>query len=90
MRRKYHEYSVSKPYAYSLYNYNDKFYLIYLTGGPLEYGISIRLNKDEIEMVRDDQTKLEELIREFKSDSSLYEGRRIVPVVTSKEPPSEI
>jgi hypothetical protein len=78
-----------KPYAYSLYNYNNKFYLTYLIGGPVEFAISIRLNENEVELVRADQLKLEELINKFKSDCSLYKDRRIAPIVTSKGPPAD-
>lgn len=76
-----------KAYSYSLYNYNDTWYLTYLTGGPLESGVSIKLTPNEIERVKGDQSELEVLIKEFKSNSSLYEGREISPVVTSKGPP---
>ena len=77
-----------KPYSYSLYDYDDVWYLTYLSGGPLEYGVSIKLNSEEIDRVRDNQAELEKLIKEFKHDRSLYEGREISPVVTSKGPPT--
>ncbi len=76
-----------KAYSYSLFNYDDSWYLTYLTGGPMEVGISVHLTKDEIALVSSDQTALESLIKKFKADSSLYKGRRIVPSVTSKGPP---
>ena len=76
-----------KPYSYSLYEYDNSWYLTYLSGGPLESGVSVKLDSAEIERVRDDQSELEKLVKEFKADSSLYEGRRVSPVVTSKGPP---
>lgn len=79
-----------KPYSYSLYDYDDNWYLTYLSGGPLESGVSIKLNPEEVYRVRNDQGELEKLIKEFKHDSSLYEGREISPVVTSKGPPENV
>lgn len=76
-----------KPYSYSLYDYDNVWYLTYLTGGPLESGVSIKLSSEEVCRVRNNQTELEKLIKEFKHDRSLYEGREISPVVTSKGPP---
>jgi len=76
-----------KPYSYSLYDYNNVWYLTYLSGEPLESGISIKLSFQEIERVRDNQAELELLVKEFKSDNCLYKGRRVYPVVTSQGPP---
>lgn len=76
-----------KPYSYSLYDYDNAWYLTYLSGGPLESGVSIKLNAEEVSRVRDNQSELEKLIKEFKQDRSLYAGREVSPVVTSKGPP---
>ncbi|TMP16324.1 hypothetical protein CWC02_14265 [Pseudoalteromonas sp. S2721] len=78
-----------KPYSYSLYVYDNVWYVTYLSGGPLESGVSIRLNSDEISLVHDNQTELEKLIKKFKKEPSLYAGREISPVVTSNGPPAK-
>lgn len=78
-----------KPYSYTLYVYDNVWYVTYLTGGPLESGISIKLNSEEVCLVHDNQAELEKLIKKFKQERSSYEGCEISPVVTPNGPPAK-
>jgi len=70
-----------KKYSYLLMEDNDEWYLTYLTGGPFEVDICVKLNDEEIVKLKENPESVSHLIESFKSDASIYEGRRIIPSV---------
>jgi len=71
-----------KPYAYLLLNEGANWYLTFFTGGPFEVDICVKLSQQEITRVSDNQSELEKLIVEFKTNPSSFNGRRIIPSIT--------
>ncbi|WDE13514.1 hypothetical protein [Thalassomonas haliotis] len=70
-----------KKYSYLLMEEDNEWYLTYLTGGAFEVDICVKLNNEEINKLKETPEFVGNLVENFKTDSSLYEGRRIIPSV---------
>lgn len=61
----------------------QEWFLTFMTGGPFEVDICVKLSEDEVSSIKQEPEYVSELMKSFKSDRSLYEGRRVIP---SKRP----
>ncbi|MDG9670418.1 hypothetical protein ONV78_21955 [Hahella sp. CR1] len=76
-----------EAYFYMLMQDEENWYLTFLSGGVGIYDTSVKLNEQEIARVRDNQVAAGQLAREFLQDSTLYQGRRIMPSIYPKQTP---
>ena len=70
-----------EAYSYLLVQDGDDWYLTFVTGGPVELDICVKLDEDEIARVSGSQIETARLAQEFQQDRSRFKGRRVVPSV---------
>ncbi len=81
-----------KPYSYFLVEDEGAWFLTYMSGGPFEIDNCVKLNDAEIKDLKNNPSYVIDLMESFKSDRSLYEGRRVIPSVRpnrKKQPESD-
>lgn len=70
-----------KAWSYVLFEADYGWVLTFLTGGPIEVGVSVLLNNDEIAQIKSDPSCIDALVEEFSRDRAAIADRRITPPV---------
>ena len=72
----------SKPYSYLVIEHENRWYLTFFTGGPVELDICVELNPEERRLIEDNgESQIQELISSFSKNRDSIKNRRIVPSV---------
>ncbi|MED5523404.1 MAG: hypothetical protein VX447_01410 [Pseudomonadota bacterium] len=69
------------PYSYILMEDDEGYILTFLKGGVAELDVTVRLNSEEMKKIENEASYIDELVKSFLNDSSLYSDRMIFPTI---------
>jgi len=70
-----------KKWSYTLMEDERGWILTFMIGGPVEIDISVLIKPDENNLIRDDFSKIEDLVESFKNNIDGISKRRIIPSI---------